>query len=117
MSNRAEIISRDDLQEMIDKNVDFTLVEVLPEDSFRSGHIPGAIHIPGDGLRAQAPEKIPNKDHTIVVYCASPACTASDKAAALLTEMGYTDVRDYRGGKEHWHEGGLGLTREQMATA
>jgi hypothetical protein len=31
----------------------------------------------------------------------------SDRAAALLTNLGYNHVFDYRGGKEHWKEGGL----------
>lgn len=29
-----------------------------------------------------------------------------------LRDMGYSDVLDYRGGKEHWEEGGLSLTTE-----
>ncbi|MFP3947744.1 MAG: rhodanese-like domain-containing protein [Gemmatimonadota bacterium] len=29
------------------------------------------------------------------------------RAAKLLAEMGYTNVKDYAGGKQHWKEGGL----------
>lgn len=109
MSAGSTIISRADLETLFNEDADFELVEVLPEDSFEEWHIAGAINIPGDRLRDRAPELIPDKDKTVVVYCSSPACTASDRAAELLTEMGYTDVRDYRGGKEHWKEGGLSV--------
>lgn len=102
-----DIISRSDLHDKIDRGDDFALVEVLSEDQFRSFHLPGAINIPGDQLRGTVPERIPDKDREIVVYCANPSCEASPRAAKLLSEMGYTNVKDYAGGKEHWKEGGL----------
>jgi rhodanese-related sulfurtransferase len=117
MSTRNEIISRSDLQALIRDDHDVTLVDVLPEESFEEWHIPGAINIPGKALRERAPQRLANKDRTIVVYCASPACTASDKAADVLRDMGYSDVRDYRGGKEHWKEGGLPVEAGQPAGA
>lgn len=117
MSAGANVISRQELHEWIERDGDFALVEVLPPDSFEEFHLPGAINIPGDSLRERAPELIPDKDKTVVVYCANPACTASDRAAELLTRMGYTDVHDYRGGKEHWKEGGLPVTTEEPVAA
>lgn len=102
-----EIISRDELKEKISRGDDFELVEVLAEDQFEQFHLPGAVNIPGDQLREKAPEVIPDKDREIVVYCTSPACQASPRAAKLLADMGYTNVKDYAGGKQHWKEGGL----------
>ncbi|NIP60247.1 MAG: rhodanese-like domain-containing protein [Gemmatimonadetes bacterium] len=109
MTIELERISRQELKEKIDRGEDFHLVEVLPEDSFQEGHLPGAVNIPGDQLRERAPDAFPHKDAEIVVYCANPSCEASPRAARLLTEMGYTNVKDYAGGKEHWKEGGLPL--------
>lgn len=102
-----DVISREELKEKIDGGDGFELVEVLAKDEYEKFHLPGAINIPGDRLREQAPERIPDKDREIVVYCASPACQASSRAAKLLTDMGYTSVKDYAGGKQHWREGGL----------
>lgn len=101
-----QVMARDELEEMLDSDPDFHLIEVLSEEDFEEFHLPGAINIPGDQLRSRIAEVVPDKDATIVVYCANPACTASDRAAELLVNMGYTDVHDYRGGKEHWTEGG-----------
>jgi rhodanese-related sulfurtransferase len=117
MQARPNIISRADLHDMIDRQEDFTLVEVLPEESFRHFHLPGAVNLPGGELRERIAEVVPDRDEAIVVYCASPSCTASDRAAELLTDMGYTDVRDYRGGKQHWKEGRLPVTSAELATA
>lgn len=117
MPAEANILSRKELKEWLDADKDLKLIEVLAEESFRDFHIPGAVNVPGDQLRERIPEVVPNKDQTVVVYCASPSCTASDRAAALLVEMGYTDVHDYRGGKSHWKEGGLPVATEEMATA
>lgn len=113
----SSIISRADLEELIQEEQDFHLVEVLSSESFQEEHLPGAINIPGDSLRARAPEVIPDRDATVVVYCASPSCTASDRAAKLLADMGYTDVHDYRGGKQHWKEGGLPIESGEQAAA
>lgn len=104
-----EIISRTDLKTMIDEDRDFELIEVLSKEEFEEYHLPGAINIPGDRLRETVEGQIPDKNTPIVVYCADPSCTASDRAAELLTNLGYHHVFDYRGGKEHWKEGGLAV--------
>jgi phage shock protein E len=117
MTAEPTIISRTDLHEMISGGEDFTLIEVLPEESYRHFHLPGAINLPGSQIRDRIVELVPDRDRTIVVYCASPSCTASDRAAALLHDMGYTDVRDYRGGKQHWREGHLPVTSAELEKA
>lgn len=43
----------------------------------------------------------------IVVYCANAPCKNSGIAAERLTELGYTNVRDYHHGKADWIEVGL----------
>ena len=119
MSREFDLISRQELREKIDRDDDFHLVEVLPRDSFEEGHLPSAVNIPGEELRERAPAALPDRDAEIVVYCANPSCEASPRAARILTEMGYTNVMDYAGGKEHWKEGGLPLEtgREAATTA
>ena len=96
---------------MLDNGQDVHLVEVLPEESFDEYHLPGAVNIPGNELRDEIEDLVSDKDAKIVVYCGSPSCTASDRAAELLESMGYNNVFDYRGGKEHWKEGGLPIER------
>ena len=64
-------ISRDELKRKIDNGDQFVLVETLAPDKFGRAHLPGAINLPPDQLRQLAPERLPDKDADIVVYCAS----------------------------------------------
>ena len=116
MSHEYETISRSELKEKIDRGDDFELVEVLSREQFEDFHLPGAVNIPGDELREKAPRMLPDRDREIVVYCANPSCEASPRAAELLTQMGYTDVKDYPGGKEDWKEADLPVERGEPAT-
>jgi len=52
-----------------------------------------------------------DKDHAIVVYCASAACKNSHQAAERIAGLGYTNVAVYPGGKKDWIEAGLRLEK------
>ncbi|QDI74499.1 MULTISPECIES: rhodanese-like domain-containing protein [Leisingera] len=100
-------ISREDLKAKIDRNDEFVLVDTLPETAYRKGHLPGAISIVSDDIIDVAPERIPDRDTYIVVYCSSGTCKRSSFAAERLERLGYTCVRDYHEGKADWVEAGL----------
>jgi len=114
-SRKPDIISRSDLRERIDNDSDLKLIEVLSKESYRESHLPGAVNIPGDRIRDTIDKVVRDRSDPVVVYCASPSCTASDRAAELLTELVYTHVYHYRGGKQHWKEGGLPVKSEMAA--
>ena len=108
-------IDRDELKQKLDHPKKSILVEALPPEHFRKAHLPGAINIPVDQIRTQAPELIPNKDMEVIVYCAGPACHASHQAAEELTAMGYDNVRHYAGGKEDWTQAGFPIVTKTAA--
>ena len=66
-------ISRDELKSMIVDGAQFTLVETLSEMVYQDGHLPGALNLPSDKVKALAPTLLPDKNAEIVVYCASPS--------------------------------------------
>jgi len=105
---KFKFIPIETLLEMSENNEDFKLIEVLPEEGFKKGHIPGAINMPLDKLKTLAKEHLP-KDNLIVVYCASYSCQASSKGARMLMEMGYENVLDFKAGKKGWVAAGLEL--------
>ncbi|MDO8463508.1 MAG: rhodanese-like domain-containing protein [bacterium] len=109
---KVSFISKEQLFEMLENEEPLTLVEVLPEERYRSGHLPKAITIPLQELEARAAALLPDRAAPIVVYCSSFLCTASTGAARLLQSMGYIAVRDYKGGKEDWTKAGLPLVTE-----
>lgn len=103
----ADTISREHLRERIDRDDDFLLLETLSSEEFEKEHLPGARNLPTDEVEERASDVIPDKDTEVIVYCASFECDASEKAAAKLEEMGYTNVIDYAGGKADWKEAEL----------
>ncbi len=109
-------LARTDLQARIAANPAIILVEALPEKYFRDRHLPGALHLPHDQVKQLAASVLPDKDAEIVTYCASATCQNSHIAAKVLTQMGYTNVSVYPGGKQDWIEAGLPVESE-LATA
>ena len=107
---KIKFITLEQLMEMDVNKQRFKLVEVLSPDSYKKGHIPGAINIPVDKLKTEAKKQLKKTD-TIVVYCASYTCHASTNAAALLGKMGYKKVLDYKAGKQGWKDAGLEIEK------
>jgi phage shock protein E len=62
------------------------LVDVRTPGEFAGGALPGAKNIPVDGLAGRLGEIDPKRP--VIVYCRSGM--RSSKAAAMLTERGYT---------------------------
>ncbi len=89
------------------------VVDTRSQAGWDQGHIPGALHIPGADLFSRLPVDVPDRDADIVVYCWGPGCNGSTKAALMLTELGYTRVRELIGGFEYWAREGLAVETAQ----
>lgn len=81
------------------------LLDVRPEEEFRSGHIPGAISVPLRELEARLGELPAGRE--IVAYCRGPYCLMSLDAVELLRARGL-DARRLEEGVLEWK--GRGLT-------
>jgi rhodanese-related sulfurtransferase len=108
MTKRFKTIDRKDLLGMMNSGQAFKLVDVLSRESFEREHIKGSISLPADKIQTLAKQFL-NKKDIIVVYCASFDCHASTAAAEKLTEMGYENVMDYKGGLKDYLEADLTL--------
>ena len=109
-------ITRDELRTAIEQG-GVTVVEALPPMYFSQEHLPGAINLPHDQVRDQAPRLLPDRGASIVTYCANTSCQNSGIAATTLIAMGYTDVREYVEGKQDWIEAGLPVESQGRAAA
>ena len=105
----VQTITRDELTEKIARRDKFRLLELLPEQDYHEGHLPGAINLPPGQLLTRASKLLGDRETEVVVYCGSPTDHASEDAARDLEAMGYTNVRDYAEGKQDWIEAGLPL--------
>lgn len=79
-------------------------VDARDTESFRKGHIPGAVNIPLNNkaenfalLRERLISGI-----TVVTYCVDPGCRDSTFLAVWLKEQGVTDIMVYTGGIRGW---------------
>ena len=61
-------ISREDLKGKIDGGDEFVLLEVLSEQSYSQGHLPGAIRFQG---RNMIEDQLPDKSTEVVAYCSN----------------------------------------------
>ncbi|MGB3683047.1 MAG: rhodanese-like domain-containing protein [Rubrobacteraceae bacterium] len=100
-------ISREELRGKIERGDDFAIAETPDGQSYERPHLPGAINLPLDET-GKAEEASPDKGTGVVVYRMGPIRPASEKADRGLEARGYTDVKDYAGGKKAWiRHGGL----------
>ena len=90
-----------------------TLVEALGGGFYADAHLPGALNIPPGHVDALAPDLLPDRAASIVVYCTA-TCTSSEAVARRLEELGYGAVAVYVGGKEEWVEHGLPVERSPV---
>ncbi|GHO51529.1 molybdopterin biosynthesis protein MoeB [Ktedonobacter sp. SOSP1-85] len=84
---------------------DVALVDVREKHEWNEGHIPGAIHVPRGFLELQIEEAIPDKDQTVVLYCAGGV--RSLMAGKTLQQMGYRNVISMAGGFGQWKGSGF----------
>lgn len=86
---------------------DVTVLDVRPEDEFRSGHIPGAVSVPVDELERRLEEL--STEREVVAYCRGPYCTYATEAVELLVKRGFR-ARRMAEGLPDWRARGLPVT-------
>lgn len=87
-----------ELNGMLERGDNITVIDVrLPED-FAKGHIPGAVNLPKEGWELA---KGLDKEKTNVIYCYSHVCHLAARAAAEFAAKGYP-VMEMDGGFKEW---------------
>lgn len=76
------------------------VVDSRSAESWRQGHIEGAVHLPTTEIVVRAPALIP-RDVTVVTYCWGPGCNGATRAALEFARLGYR-VKEMIGGFEYW---------------
>src|SRR5687768_8453701 len=81
------------------------LVDVRERSEWDEGYIPGAIHVPRGNLESRIEQAVPDRDATVILYCASGSRSAF--AAKALEELGYENVASLQGGFGDWKRNGF----------
>jgi rhodanese-related sulfurtransferase len=109
-------IDRDGVRAVVDAGT-ATVVEALPAPYYDDAHLPRAQNLPHDSADATIVAALPDPDATVVVYCSNVACQNSTILSRRLAQLGYTDVREYEGGKEDWITAGLPVETTKSVAA
>lgn len=82
-----------------------TFLDANSKSSFEKTHIPGAVHFKTAKKEKNLANRLPaQKDALLIAYCGGPMCTAWEDAATAACELGYTNVKHYKGGLKGWKE-------------
>ena len=81
------------------------LLDANGNESFKSGHIPGAINF------AEKQDKLADvlpadKDVLVVAYCGNPQCPAYHEAAVAAKKLGYKNIKHLVAGIQGWKTAG-----------
>ena len=64
-------IARDEILARLQDRA-LAIVNVMPPDSFKSGHIPGSLSLPVSAIESKARQLLSNFAQEIAIYCAGP---------------------------------------------
>jgi rhodanese-related sulfurtransferase len=96
-----------DIKNDIVTGKNYVLLDVRTSEEFNAGHLPKGINIPRVTLEFLIGKLYPNKDAKIVLYCRTDARAAL--STNTLKEMGYTNVKNLKGGFKAWGEAGYSI--------
>ena len=88
-------ITAEEAKQIMDSEEGYIILDVRTQEEYDQGHIPGAVLIPNTEIEARAEDELPDKDQLILVYCRSG--NRSKKAAEILVELGYTNIKEFGG--------------------
>ncbi|MFG3437903.1 rhodanese-like domain-containing protein [Nonomuraea sp. NPDC047897] len=74
-------------------------------ESWRQGHVRGAVHLPTAEIAARAAAVVP-VGATVVTYCWGPGCNGATRAALEFARLGHP-VKEMLGGFEYWAREGF----------
>lgn len=105
---KIKIITVEELKKEIEDNDELVVINVLDKKSYQKAHIPGSVNIPFKDVKKFKKKVVKkySKETPIVVHCASPECSLSEQAYKSLTQLGYTNVREFKGGIQAWKDSG-----------
>ena len=88
-------ITAEEAKQIMDTEEGYIILDVRTQEEYAQGYIPGAVLLPLDDIEDKAHVVLPDKDQLILVYCRSGR--RSKIAAEALSELGYTNIKEFGG--------------------
>lgn len=92
------------------QSIDFVLLDVRSPELYQRSHLPQAINLPHKEIDQRLYQHYA-RDTLFVVYCAGPHCNGAQKAALVLSRLGYP-VKEMIGGITGWQDEGFTFSGE-----
>lgn len=83
-------LTQDEAQKMIAENPNVIILDVRTQEEFDKKHIPNAVLVPLEDLKAGDFSKLPDKNATIIIYCRTGR--RAEEASQILADKGYKNV-------------------------
>ena len=93
--NGVKHLTHDEAQAMMASNPNAIIVDVRKQDEYDKKHIPNALWVPIEDLKAGDFSKLPDKNATLLVYCWTGR--RAEDSAKILADNGYKNVYDFGG--------------------
>jgi phage shock protein E len=108
-TNAADIVDIDSSQLRASNTSDWLILDVRSPKEFLFGHVPRAINIPYDQIEQNMNTLSAYKNKTVILYCKSGY--RANKAAGVLSRLGFTELRHLDGDMTRWQESGLPIEK------
>ena len=109
-ANRTPVRSLDPLaasREIADRGA--LVIDVRAADAYAREHVANAVSVPIGDLERRLGELAPALDRPIVVYCGDGR--TGEQATRTMTERGYSDAANVKGGIAAWKDAGLPVVK------
>jgi rhodanese-related sulfurtransferase len=105
----APEVSLNDLKNIV-ASKSATIIDANSAETYDKGHIPGAVNFAKNekNFASILPK---DKNAPIVAYCGGPMCTAWEDPAKKAKELGYTNIKHFKGGIKGWKDSGQEMAK------
>ncbi len=95
-------ITTQELKQLIESKQPYTLLDCRSQDYYNWEQLPHATNLRWKYLKEEAHSVLPDKHALIVLYCDGFTCHVSTRAYQIMSELGYSNLREYSGGVADW---------------
>lgn len=99
VSNAPKHLSGDEAAKIMATEKNFLIVDVRTQEEYDKRHIPNAILVPIEEIRADRLDALPDKNRKLLLYCWTGR--RAEDAAKILVDKGYKNVYEF-GGLVDW---------------
>ena len=88
-------ITAAEARKIMEEESEYMIVDVRTEEEYEEKHIPGAVLVPSEDIKAGELDALPDKEETLLVYCY--AGRRAEDCASILAKNGYKHVYNFGG--------------------